>query len=134
MVIRKVGNSTTPISEPGVSRKLPDSTVGEIIDEIKKTFHNYRSIYFVYVADHTGKFVGVVSLRRLLIAEHHQKVSTLLKEVKRLPCAKPDQSITEIATLMTKYNLFSVAVLGKDKKLLGVITVDDVMRHFMPHA
>lgn len=112
----------------------PGTTVGEVVDEIRKTFHNYRSIYFVYVIDSGGKFLGVVSLRRLLISEKHVMLSNLLKEIRRLPSAKAGQSITEVATLMTKYNLFSVAVLGSDKKLLGVITVDDVMRHFMPHA
>lgn len=112
----------------------PESTVSDVIEEIRKTFHNYRSIYFVYVTDDSGKFLGVVSLRRLLISEGHQKLSSLLKEVKKLPSAKVEHKVTEVANLMTKYNLFSVAVLDKERKLLGVITVDDVMRHLLPHA
>lgn len=112
----------------------PSAKVQEVVDEIRSTFHLYRSIYFIYIIDENGKFIGVVSIRRLLVAEKDQTMDELLKDVKILPTIYTDHDVLDIASMMTKYNLLSVAVLDKDQKLVGVVTVDDVMRHFMPHA
>ena len=57
-----------------------------------------------------------------------------LMDDEKKPTATAEQDVLEVASLMTKYNLTSIAVLDESKKLLGVITVDDVMRHFVPHA
>jgi magnesium transporter len=78
-------------------------------------------------------FKGVVSVRRLLISDSNEVMKELVSGENKAT-ASPSQDILEIAALMTKYNLTSVAVLDENKKMLGVITVDDVMRHFVPHA
>lgn len=110
-----------------------ENTVCEVIEKIRQLSHLYHSIYFVYITDKKGVFNGVVSLRRLLISEPTQTMVELVGDENRIT-ASPDQDILEIATLMTKYNFTSVAVLDANKKMLGVITVDDVMRHFVPNA
>ncbi|KKU27332.1 MAG: Mg/Co/Ni transporter MgtE with CBS-like protein [Candidatus Magasanikbacteria bacterium GW2011_GWA2_46_17] len=112
----------------------PESSVEEVVNTIKKVSSSFRSIQFVYVTDKEGKFLGVVSMRRLIVADKGQLIKHVMKRERRVPMVKVDYEVTEVAALMTKYNLFSVAVLDKDKKMLGVVTVDDVMRHFMPHA
>lgn len=112
----------------------PDWTVQQVIDEIKRTSENFRSILYIYVIDAVGVYKGVVSLRRLLTAEPGDKIAQVMKKSKRLPCAKVHQPVREVGRLMTKYDLNSVAVVDHHHRLLGVVTVDDVMRTFFPHA
>jgi magnesium transporter len=112
-----------------------NTTVSQVVDMIKKTYHMHRGVYFVYITDESGVFKGVVSVRKLLVSEKNQTMRELLDiDDKEKTTATPEQTVLEIAALMTKYNLTSLAVLDGGKKLLGVITVDDVMRHFVPHA
>lgn len=112
---------------------LLSNTVKEVVEKIKNSYQLHSSVYFVYITDEEGIFKGVVSVRRLLVSEANQTMKELASGDNKAT-ASPDQGILEIATLMTKYNLTSVAVLDENKKMLGVITVDDVMRHFVPHA
>ncbi len=112
---------------------LLDDTVQDVVEQIKKTYPAHRSVYFVYIVDTNGVFRDVVSVRKLLISEPNQRMKELIGDDNKVT-ASPDQDVLEIAALMTKYNFTSVAVLDEGKKLLGVITVDDVMRHFVPHA
>ena len=72
-------------------------------------------------------------MRKLLVSAYTQTMAELMDDEKK-PTATAEQDVLEVASLMTKYNLTSIAVLDESKKLLGVITVDDVMRHFVPHA
>lgn len=112
----------------------PNLKAFEMVEEIRRASPHHHSIHFIYVVDESGRLLGVVSLRRLLIADKGQTMGELAKNAKRLPTAKEDYNILKIASIMTKYNLFSIAVLDKEKQLLGVVTVDDIMRHFVPHA
>lgn len=109
------------------------TTVKEIVEQIKKSYQFHRGVYYVYIIDEEGAFKGVVSLRKLLISEYGQTMKDLMDNEKQ-STATANQDVLEVASLMTKYNLTSIAVLDDSKKLLGVITVDDVMRHFVPHA
>lgn len=112
---------------------FPAMAVKEVAQQIKKTYQVHRGTYLVYVVDEQGNFMGDVSLRKLLISTPEQTMAELMDGEKK-STATVNQNILEVASLMTKYNLTAIAVLGEDKKLLGVITVDDVMRHFVPHA
>lgn len=112
---------------------FPSTTVKEVVEQIKKVYQLHRGIYLVYIIDEQGNFKGDVSLRKLLISDYEQTMGELMDNEKK-STATASQNILEVASLMTKYNLTSIAVLDENKKLLGVITVDDVMRHFVPHA
>ncbi len=110
-----------------------NTTVQEVTEQIKKSYHSHRGIYFIYITDAEGIFKGVVSVRKLLVSDKGQSMGELMGN-ENIVTATVRQNVMEVATLMTKYNLTSLAVLGNNRKLLGVITVDDVMRHFVPHA
>ncbi len=109
-------------------------TVEQAIEKIREVFDTFTSIHFIYIIDEENKFLGVVSLRRLVVADKNQKLKDIMRGPENMPVATARQSLLEVASLITKYNLMSIAVVDKDKKLLGVITVDDVMRHFVPRA
>lgn len=111
-----------------------DDTVGQVTERIKKFSQPHRGIYFVYIVDKNNKFLGVVSMRRLLVAGQDVKMNEVVDEQTKFATTALSQGVLEVASLMTKYNLFSIAVLDGEEKLLGVVTVDDIMRHFVPHA
>lgn len=111
----------------------PTTTVKEVVEQIRKSYLIHRGIYIVYIIDEQGNFKGDVSLRKLLISGYEQTMADLMDSEKK-STATANQNVLEVASLMTKYNLTSIAVLDGGRKLLGVITVDDVMRHFVPHA
>ncbi len=113
---------------------LPEETVEDIINKIKKLSDNFRSVNYVYVIDDKGKYKGVLSLRRLVVADLDESLKDIMKKSVNLPVLHPAQSIKSVARLMTKYDLNSAAVVDNDNKFLGVVTVDDVMRVLVPNA
>lgn len=112
----------------------PQWSVAQAVEEIKKVSHHMRSIVHIYVTDEDGKFRGVVSMRRLLLAPPETPMKKLAKQLPNNSSLKPHDGIKKIIKLMTKYNLYTAAVLDKDKNLLGVVTIDDVMRQLYPTA
>ena len=113
---------------------LPDWTAEQTIEEIRRHSPNMRSILFVYVVDELGKFLGPTSLRKLILARKDQKISELYKPADNLTVLHPDNTVEEIVTIMTKYDLYSAVVLSEDRKILGVVGIDDVMRCLAPKA
>ncbi|MBI5222491.1 MAG: magnesium transporter [Candidatus Magasanikbacteria bacterium] len=111
-----------------------DTPISEVIEKIRRDSHQHHSIHFVYVTDDKRKYLGVASLRRLIIASPGQKIKEVMKRTKRTPVVNVEQSVAEVANVMTKYNLLSVAVVDNNRKLLGIVTVDDIMRCLMPKA
>lgn len=113
---------------------LPDDTVADTIQKIRKLSDDFRSVHYVYVIDEKGRYKGVVSFRRLLVSDTDEILKNVMKKNIHLPLLHPDQSIKSVAHLMTKYDLDSVAVVDQENKFLGVVTVDDVMRILVPNA
>ena len=112
----------------------PEWTVVQSIEELRKVSKSMRSIVHAYVTDENGKFLGAVSLRRLLLAKPEEKISRLAKEFAAHSTLRPHDHLPKIIKLMTKYNLYTAAVVDREKKLVGVVTIDDVMRVLAPRA
>lgn len=112
----------------------PEWTAGQAIEEIRKVSDRLRSIVHIYVTGEDGQFKGIVSMRRLLLNNKDALMGDLAKDVPLYSTLKPGDRIHKVIKLMTKYNLYTAAVLDKEKKLLGVVTIDDVMRTLAPSA
>ena len=109
----------------------PSWNVKKVIQFLRRHKEEVPSVTYVYVTTQ-GKLVGVISLRELLLASQEEKVKNIM--VTNLFTVLPDFSLQQVAHLLTKYNLYSLAVVDDAKQLLGVIMVDDVMREFFPEA
>jgi magnesium transporter len=109
-------------------------TVGETIEEIRKVSKKFRSLLYVYITDEEDKFLGTVSLRNLMLTDPAKKLGQVMKVVPDGSILRAEQNINDIMKVMTKYNLFTAAVLDRDHKMVGIVTIDDVMRHMVPHA
>lgn len=112
----------------------PDWTVKETIEQVRHVSPTMRSLLYVYVTDEANKLKGAVSLRGLLTASPDSKLKDITKRLPKSSLLKLTDHINKAVRVMTKYNLFTAAVLDGEHKLCGVLSIDDVMRHLVPHA
>ncbi len=102
-----------------------DLTVADVIELIRKGGSDAETIYYVYVVTKTNRLLGVVSLRDLLLNPGAALLADVMTE--NVFSVSPETDQEEVARTMAKYDFNALPVLGADRKLLGVITVDDVM-------
>jgi magnesium transporter len=104
----------------------PQMTVGEALKHIRSVAREKESIYACYVLEpETGKLMGAISLRDLVMAELHQPVTQVMR---RKPIAVQTSDDQEtVANKIAKYNLLAVPVLEEDGSVVGFVTVDDVI-------
>jgi magnesium transporter len=102
----------------------PDWTVGQTIDYMRETPDLPDRFYELYAVDER-RLRGAVALDALLRARRPVPIAELMDEERRRVLATDDQE--EVARLFGKYNLVAVPVVDQDDKLVGVITVDDVV-------
>src|SRR5262249_20826051 len=101
-------------------------TVGESLKHIRAVAREKESIYACYVMEPgTGRLLGSVSLRDLVMAELPQPVERVMRRKPITVAALEDQEA--VAAKIAKYNLLAVAVLEKDGSVVGFVTVDDVV-------
>jgi magnesium transporter len=101
-----------------------DMTVAQALDHLRKSVATDGTFY-VYVVDGHEHLVGVVPLRRLITADPATPIHAIRQPDVLSVSADTDQE--EVARLVTKHNLLAVPVVGRDGRLLGTITVDDVI-------
>ncbi|HEX32431.1 MAG TPA: magnesium transporter [Candidatus Acetothermia bacterium] len=102
-----------------------DMTAQEAIDFLRKKVEEVETIYYAYAVDEEGHLQGVFSLRDMALAQPNTRLSNLLK--KDAISVPVDADAEDVAHLFDKYNYYALPVVDKDKKLLGVITIDDVI-------
>lgn len=86
----------------------------------------------VFATDDGGALEGMVPIAALLRADPDQRVSDLVRH--DIPCLVPDASFEEVARLMADYNLTCAPVVDEGKRVVGVITVDDVLEAMLPRG
>ncbi len=86
----------------------------------------------VHVLDEGTRLAGVVSVITLLQAEPGQSVGALMDSDP--VCVSADADLTDIALLMADFNLYSIPVVDEQDRVLGVVTVDDVLEETIPEA
>jgi len=102
-----------------------DLTVAEVIQRIRTAAAEAETVYYIYVVGTSNRLLGVASLRDLLLASPDDKLGEVMTE--NVFTVGPDTDQEEVARTMAKYDFAALPVLGSDRKLLGVITFDDVM-------
>jgi magnesium transporter len=112
------------IMNPNVFALSEDMTVGEAITEIQSN-RDVEMVFYLYVVDERQHLVGVVSLRRLLLVSPETPLKRIMTA--DLSSARVDMDQEEVARLVAAYNLLAIPVVDEENKLVGIITVDDVI-------
>lgn len=100
-------------------------TVGQTIDHLRQTDDLPERFFEILVADPAHHFVGSVPLDRLLRTRRPVAIATLVEEDSR--AVKATDDIEDVARLFQRYNLIAVPVVDDASRLVGVITIDDIV-------
>ena len=112
------------IMNPHVFALNEDMTVGEAITELQSN-RDVEMVFYLYVVDDRRHLVGVVSLRRLLLVSPETPLKRIMTT--DIMSARVDTDQEEVARQVASYNLLAIPVVDEENKLVGVITVDDVI-------
>jgi magnesium transporter len=112
------------IMNPTVFALREDLTVGEAITEMQ-IHRDVEMVFYLYVVDERRHLVGVVSLRRLLLVSPETPLKRIMTA--DLISARVDMDQEEVARQVAAYNLLAIPVVDEENKLVGIITVDDVI-------
>ena len=100
-------------------------TVKQTIEEIRRQGENVEKIYSVYVVDDQYKLKGKVSVKKIILSGDSVKVQTIYDE--DIYHVETYMDEEEVAEVMTKYDLDAVPVVNLQGKLVGRITIDDII-------
>jgi magnesium transporter len=100
-------------------------TVRECFDRIRKIAVDKESIYTCYVTDEKRKLIGVVTVKDLLLHDYETLVLDIMEE-DVIFCTTSDDK-EQVALTMSKYDLYAMPVVDGENRVVGIITVDDVL-------
>ena len=103
-----------------------DWPVNRCVIELRRQAEEVEKVYTIYVVDEDDRLVGFLSLKSLLFAN----AKTLIRDIyqdKNMVYVTTNVEAEEVGRIMEKYDLVSIPVLNLQKKLVGRITIDDIV-------
>ena len=100
-------------------------TVSQAIAHIRRTGDNSESVYTCYVTDAGRRLEGVLTIKELLLAQDEQLIADLMET--DVITAETTEDQEKAVERMMKYDFISLPVVDKEGRLVGIVTVDDVM-------
>lgn len=145
-VVRRVLKNTDKETRETINRflKYPDNSAGSVmtnemvelhdhlllkdaIKSIRRSGVDKETIYTCYIIDDSRHLVGTLPLRRLLLNDEDTLVSELMDDDEQLIFVTTMDDQEDVAALAKKYDLLSIPVVDKEKRLVGIITIDDIV-------
>jgi magnesium transporter len=103
----------------------PDITVERAIEDVRRTAAGKETIYEAYAVNPNGTLLGAVSLRDLVLARAGQPIYAIMNaDAISVP---PEMDQEDVARIFDRYGLLALPVVDATRKLLGIVTVDDVV-------
>lgn len=102
-------------------------TVGEAIKSIRRSGVDKETIYTCYVIDDKRHLVGTIPLRRLLLNDEETLITDIMADDEQLIYVYTMDDREEVASIAKKYDLLSVPVVDNEGRLVGIITIDDII-------
>lgn len=118
-------DSAGGIMSPSFFTMGESATCGQAITALQERGDEVDSVFYVYVLDPNGRLVGVVSLRQLL--RHPAATPLVSVMVRDVIHVGPRQDQEEVARFVARYDLLAIPVLDEHRRMLGIVTVDDVI-------
>lgn len=102
-----------------------DTTAKEAIEQLQKRTDELEMVFYIYVVNEVNQLLGVVSLRQLVTTSPETKLLDLMAS----ECVRvhPEEDQEEVAKLTSRYGFLAIPVVDDSNKLLGIVTVDDVI-------
>ena len=102
-------------------------TVRKAIEEIRRTALDKETIYTCYCMDDKRKLVGTIPLRRLIVSPEDALIKDIMYDDEQLIFVNTMDDQEEVANIAKKYDLLSIPVVDKEERLVGIITIDDIV-------
>jgi len=103
----------------------PDATVADGIERVRELDEDFETVHYLYLVDDDRTLKGVASLRALVVAEPADRLLDLSET--DVICATPDDDQEDVAEDISKYNLLAMPVVDDNRRMLGIVTVDDAL-------
>jgi magnesium transporter len=100
-------------------------TVRESLKRVRRIGEDRETIYILYVIDETRHLLGVVSLRKLVLSETDELIRDIMDQDVVKVTTDDDQE--KVARIIQDYDFLAVPVVDKEGRLVGIVTVDDVI-------
>jgi magnesium transporter len=100
-------------------------TVDVALERLRLQAPNKETIYYIYITDSQRQLIGILSLRDLITAKRRTTLEAIMET--QAISVPHDMEVEEVAAVISKYDLLAVPVVDGDNRLLGIITVDDVI-------
>jgi len=113
------------LMNPRFARLRPESTVDEAISYLRREAPIVDQMYYAYVLDQRQHLLGVVSLRQLFSADPAKPVREVMKT--DLVWVEPDTDQKKVSTIVRDNRLLAVPVLDAEHRMVGIVTVDDIV-------
>jgi sporulation protein YlmC with PRC-barrel domain/predicted transcriptional regulator len=105
-------------------------TAGQALELVRQCAHDVETIYYGYIVDTSDNLEGVVSLKTLLMSSPETPLVEIMED--NVKAVRVDAEPEEMLEMLTKYNLIAIPVLDDDERMEGIVTVDDVLAHYLP--
>ena len=103
----------------------PEMTAAQALEHIRRQAPTRETIYYLYVVDEAHKLIGMVSLKDVILARPQQTIREIMEEDVLAVGVNDDQE--SVARQIEKYDLLAIPVTNEERKLVGIITHDDVL-------
>ena len=113
------------IMTKGMVVVTPEHTVQQTIHLVQTLAKDTELVYYFYVLDDVDHLVGVVSLRDLFLHSKETKLEDIMHTQLAFVRIEDDQEV--VAQVIQDYDLLAVPVLDQENKMMGIVTVDDIM-------
>lgn len=100
-------------------------TITQSLERIRTLANVSEIIYYLYVTDNSRRLTGIVSLRDLVISSPEMALGEIM--TRDVVCVGTATDQEEVARLIQRYDLLALPVVDKEQRLVGVVTVDDVI-------
>jgi len=100
-------------------------TIKEALERLRMIGPERETIYYVYVVDSSHHLIGIASLRNIILAAPHLLLENIMNQDVLYANAFSDQA--EASKLISDYDLLALPVVDNDGKLMGIVTVDDIV-------
>ena len=131
-LMRFADDTAGGIMNPDFIALNQEITAREAIERIQKEFVDVEMPFYLYVVDEYNKLVGVCSLRQLVVVKPHTPLKAFMTTDVLSVQTHMDQE--EVAKLVARYDILAVPVVDDTNRLVGIVTVDDVIDIFREEA
>jgi CBS domain-containing protein/sporulation protein YlmC with PRC-barrel domain len=109
----------------------PEMTIDQTMTDIRLLVPDVEFIYYIYVVDNADHLLGVVTLKKLLTNPLYKTLREVMNQ--NVKAVHFDTGKKEIAEMISKYDIIALPVVDDNNRIIGVITVDDIIDLFVPN-